>query len=100
MSPSCELCEAAALTRRFEEGPDYWIAECEACGVPLVVWRTHDALPPPAIRVALWLRLARVANEELGVGAWRLDDRLRTIGGHYHAHARRRPRGGGWPPSV
>ncbi len=88
MSGDCDLCEAAPLTPRLDQGPSYWIAECESCGVPMVVWRVHDADPPGAVRVALWHRLARVANQAYGPGRWHIDDHLRTIPDHYHAHAR------------
>ena len=43
---SCELCEAARLTEWFHEDDDCWIAECESCSVPMVVWKIHDADPP------------------------------------------------------
>ncbi|MEY2965979.1 MAG: hypothetical protein RLY50_29, partial [Actinomycetota bacterium] len=40
--PECELCEAARMTEWFFEDDEMWIAECESCGVPMVVWREHD----------------------------------------------------------
>ena len=43
---TCELCEAARLTEWFYEDDECWIAECEACMVPMVVWRVHDPDPP------------------------------------------------------
>lgn len=91
MSRDCELCEAARLTEWFHEDEQCWIAECEACAVPMVVWRVHDPDPPPDIKAELHAKLLTVAAEHFG-GDLRIDDHLRTITDHYHAHAR--PRGG------
>ena len=35
----CELCEAARITQWFYEDDLCWIAECEICAVPMVVWQ-------------------------------------------------------------
>ncbi|MGH9021096.1 MAG: hypothetical protein ACRDV0_08795 [Acidimicrobiales bacterium] len=84
----CELCEAAVLTTRYFEDELCWIADCEICLVPMVVWREHDAAPSAETRAALHERLAQVADDELGAGTWRVDDHMRNIPDHYHAHAR------------
>ena len=87
----CELCEASRLTEWYHEDDLCWIAECEACFVPMVVWKRHDPNPPEEVRVVLYQRLTDVADSVLGTEYW-IDDRLRTIPTHYHAHARRRMR--------
>jgi hypothetical protein len=87
----CELCEAAVITTRYLEDDLCWIADCEICAVPMVVWRTHAPAPDDATRSELLARLAGVADAALGEGAWRVDDHMRNIPDHYHAHARRRP---------
>ena len=51
--PNCELCEATPFTEWFHSDDLCWIAECDSCGVPMVVWRTHDPSPPAEIRAAL-----------------------------------------------
>jgi hypothetical protein len=84
----CELCEGARLTRWYFEDDLCWIAECEACFVPMVVWREHGVEPPPAVRAAMLERLAAVMAE-LGIDHY-VDDRRRTIPDHWHAHGRRR----------
>ena len=93
----CELCEAARLTDWFFEDDLCWVAECESCSVPMVVWKKHDPDPPEEVRVVLRRVLSRVVEEHLGWGSpgddWWFDDRLRSIPTHYHAHARRRFRG-------
>ena len=43
----CDLCEAARITPWFHEDEICWIAECEICYVPMVVWRFHGTEPPP-----------------------------------------------------
>ena len=50
MNEACELCEAARLTEWFYEDEMCWIAECEQCYVPMVVWKHHDAEPPAEVR--------------------------------------------------
>ncbi len=89
MSADCELCEAARLTEWYHEDDLCWVAECEACFVPMVVWKRHDPNPPEEVRVVLHQRLADTADRLLANGYW-IDDRLRSIPTHYHAHARRR----------
>jgi hypothetical protein len=84
----CELCEAAPLTRRYLDDELCWIADCEICLVPMVVWREHDPVPNDDVKSALHERLAVVANEVLGEGGWKIDDHMRNIPDHYHAHAR------------
>jgi hypothetical protein len=84
----CDLCEAAAITTRYAEDDLCWIADCEVCAVPMVVWRVHDADPPDDVRRQLLERLAGVADAALGAGNWKVDERMRNIPDHYHAHAR------------
>lgn len=87
--PNCELCEAAPLTERYFEDDLCWIAECEACFVPMVVWKAHDPSPSEEARVMMIERLQTIAGRVLGADYY-IDDRLRSIPDHYHAHARRR----------
>ena len=42
---SCDLCAAARLTPWWYEDDVCWIAECESCSVPMVVWKLHGATP-------------------------------------------------------
>jgi hypothetical protein len=85
----CDLCAAAVITVRHFENDVCWIADCEVCRVPMVVWREHDPAPPDEVRAALHAWLADVADRELGEGQWSIDDVMRNIPDHYHAHARR-----------
>ena len=91
MPTMCELCEAARLTAWYYEDDECWIAECELCAVPMVVWRQHDANPDVTVKSRLWERLATVVIEHYGFDHY-IDDNMRSIPDHYHAHAR--PLGG------
>ena len=83
----CDLCEAARITPWYHEDEVCWIAECEICEVPMVVWRHHGTEPPPEHMEHMHGNLARVAGERLTVEHW-VDDNMRNIPDHYHAHAR------------
>ncbi len=84
---TCELCAAARLTPWYHEDDECWIAECTICAVPMVVWRTHDAAPPDDVKAVLHERLAAVVTEHFGFEHY-VDDNMRNIPDHYHAHAR------------
>jgi len=92
--PTCELCEAARITPWFHEDDRCWVAECEACAVPMVVWRHHGTDPADEDQAHMIDRLHEVATRQLGEH-W-LDPDRRSIPDHWHVHAR--PRGGfnGW----
>ena len=79
------------MTDWYYEDDRCWIADCEACFVPMVVWKRHDPNPPEEVRVEMLARLSTVVAEQLGFECW-LDEKMRTIPTHYHAHAR--PRAG------
>jgi hypothetical protein len=89
-APGCPLCEAARITPWHFEDATCWIADCEICDVPMVVWREHGDEPPDAALTHMVGELGRVADERLGEGTWVLDRVMRQIPDHFHAHARRR----------
>ena len=88
-SDHCELCEAAPITPRLFEDSLCWIAECESCSVPMVVWKVHAPVPPEEVKVELLFRLAEAVANGYDFEHF-VDDNMRTIPNHYHAHARRR----------
>ena len=47
--PACDLCEAAHLSEWHHEDDVCWVADCEVCGVPMVVWKPHGPTRPTAI---------------------------------------------------
>lgn len=87
-SAGCELCEAAHLTDWYYEDDVCWVADCEVCGVPMVVWRRHGTEPAPGELQHMLHALARVADDRLGSGNWSVDRVMRQIPEHFHAHAR------------
>ena len=38
------------MTQWFHEDDLCWIAECEICAVPMVVWRNHHAVPSDEVK--------------------------------------------------
>ncbi|MBI2709083.1 MAG: hypothetical protein HYX34_05240 [Actinobacteria bacterium] len=86
-SATCDLCEAARITEWFFEDDLCWIAECEICATPMVVLRWHERDPDPAVKGALRDRLATVVTEHFTFDHY-VDDHMRNIPDHYHAHAR------------
>ena len=91
--PDCELCQAARFTEWFYEDDECWIAECEACDVPMIVWKTHESRPPEDTVRRLHDRLIAVVGEFFLDEVY-VDDDMRTIPDHYHAHARARGKWG------
>ena len=89
--PSCMLCKAEKITPWFHEDDLCWIAECEICAVPMVVWRVHHTAPSTDDLAYMHDRLAEVVQGHFEFEHY-VDDNLRNIPDHYHAHAR--PRGG------
>jgi len=83
----CELCEAARITPWFHEDEICWVAECEVCAVPMVVWRRHGTDPAPADRDHMLRVLGEVATAV--IGDHHVDAVMRNIPDHFHAHARR-----------
>ena len=58
----------------------------------MVVWKQHDPSPPEDVRTALLELLGTVVRSSYQFDDFYVDDNMRSIPHHYHAHAR--PRGG------
>ena len=84
----CELCEAARITAWYHEDDVCWIADCEICSVPMVVWKRHGTEPPESERAHMLGHLERVGVEVFGGEAFNIDAVMRQIPDHFHAHAR------------
>ncbi len=84
----CDLCEAARFTHWYREDDICWIADCEVCSVPMVVWKPHGVEPPEPEIEHMMTELSRVADERFGPGEWSLDRTMRQIPDHFHAHCR------------
>jgi hypothetical protein len=88
LDPDCELCEAARMTEWFHEDDVCWVADCEICDVPMVVWKEHGPEPPDEQRAHMLDQLQRVGTERFGEGGFSIDAVMRQIPDHFHAHAR------------
>ncbi|MHB1486911.1 MAG: hypothetical protein ACYCS7_05960 [Acidimicrobiales bacterium] len=86
--PGCDLCEAARMTTWSHEDEMCWVADCEVCDVPMVVWNSHGAHPPHKDVEHMVAQLDRVATQRFGAGGYSIDRVMRQIPDHFHAHAR------------
>src|SRR5690606_42101734 len=71
--PACELCEAARFTHWYHEDERCWVADCEVCAVPMVVWQHHGPEPAPEDVEAMLPVLPAVAPERVGPDGFDLD---------------------------
>jgi hypothetical protein len=76
------------MTPWHHEDDVCWVADCEACDVPMVVWKEHGAEPPAPVVDHLLAVLDRVATERIGDGNYSVDRVMRQVPDHFHAHAR------------
>jgi hypothetical protein len=90
--PGCDLCAAERRTHWHHEDEVCWVADCQICSVPMVVWKRHGAVPPDDERAHMLARLGEVGVARFGDGGFTVDAVMRRIPDHFHAHAR--PRGG------
>ena len=88
VEPSCELCEAARFTHWYEEDEICWVADCEVCDTPMVVWRHHGTRPSEANVAHMMERLGNAGGQRFGPSGWSIDRTMRQIPSHFHAHAR------------
>ena len=85
---NCELCEAARITPWHYEDDVCWVADCEVCDVPMVVWKSHSPSPPDDVRAHMIEQLRAVGAARFGDDGFSIDDVMRQIPDHFHAHAR------------
>jgi hypothetical protein len=88
VDPDCELCEAARITPWHHEDDICWVADCEVCDVPMVVWKRHGTTPPDDERDHMLAQLTRVSTERFGADGFSIDAVMRQIPTHFHAHGR------------
>jgi hypothetical protein len=84
----CELCEASRITPWHHEDDLCWVADCEICDVPMVVWKRHGPAPPEEQLAHMLVALERVAAARFGGDGYWVDKVMRQIPDHFHAHAR------------
>lgn len=56
--------------------------------VPMVVWWRHGRDPSSEVKDSLFDSLSRAADERFGSGRWSIDETMRQVPSHFHAHAR------------
>jgi hypothetical protein len=76
------------MTPWHHEDDVCWIADCEVCNIPMVVWRHHGTEPPPSDVDHMMRELTRVADVVFAGEEWSIDRNMRQIPDHFHAHAR------------
>jgi len=76
------------MTRWYHEDDICWVADCEVCDVPMVVWRQHGTDPPTDQVDHMLGVLQAAAVERFGDEAITVDRVMRQIPEHFHAHAR------------
>jgi hypothetical protein len=86
----CDLCEAARFTHWYSEDGVCWVADCEVCSTPMVVWNRHGNAPDEADVEHMLARLGEAAGRRFGAGNFSIDRTMRQIPDHFHAHARDR----------
>ncbi len=85
---TCELCEAARFTHWYFEDEVCWVADCEACSTPMVVWKQHGTEPPDSEIEHMLKCLNDAADLRFGPGVVKIDRVMRQVPEHFHAHAR------------
>ncbi len=85
---TCELCEAARFTHWYFEDEICWVADCEACETPMVVWRQHGIDPPDDELAHMLECLNTAAEQRFGKDVVKIDRVMRQVPDHFHAHAR------------
>ena len=88
VDPDCELCEAAEFTTWHHQDDRCWVAECDSCDDPMVVWRSHGTDPGDEVVEHMLSHLRAAADTVFGNTPYRIDQVRRTIPDHWHAHAR------------
>jgi len=85
---ACDLCEAAQFTHWYHEDDICWIADCEVCSVPMVVWKPHGTEPSDEHVAHMIEQLKSAGAQRFGEEAFEIDRHMRQIPEHWHAHAR------------
>jgi hypothetical protein len=63
---TCELCTAEDRSLRLHDDDVCWVALCETCDVPMVVWKAHGTDSSERERMYMARQLARIALSFLG----------------------------------
>ena len=86
MSAICDLCRAERLTAWHHEDDVCWVADCEICDVPMVMWKHHGTEPSADELAHMTAALETAARARFA--DFTVDGVRRNIPDHWHAHAR------------
>lgn len=90
LQEGCELCEAARFTHWYHEDDVCWVADCEVCDCPMVVWKRHGTDAPDGDVAHMMAALEGAAGPRFDTVPFSIDRTMRQIPTHFHAHARDR----------
>lgn len=78
----CPLCKAEKKTRWYYEDNKIWVADCESCGLPMVVLKAHrQSIPPSEIASIKKLLEEIVFKEPIKFRGY-----MRRYPNHWHDH--------------
>ena len=76
----CPLCKAERKTRWYYEDELVWVADCETCGIPMIVWREHTMTVPLSGLIHMCMVIGKL------FGNARVRVKQRKIKDHLHWH--------------
>ena len=85
---ACELCAADRYTHWYSVDDVCWVADCDACSTPMVVWRHHGIAPSDADVEHMLTQLRAAAAIRYEGDEFTIDRTMRQMPTHFHAHAR------------
>ena len=88
---NCDLCEEARITPWLYEDPNFFVAMCISCDLPMVVLRDHRIEVSDEEEEAMKRILVGESEKYFGAVPFFIDSLMRQIPDHKHMHARRRP---------
>jgi len=78
---SCPLCKKEKLTHWYYEGPEFWIADCLTCNIPMLVWNKHVKDIPEEKKKELVKFVKKHFGDQVKI-RWRMN----KIKDHFHFH--------------
>jgi len=78
---TCPLCKKEKLTHWYYEGPEFWIADCITCNIPMLVWNEHVKDTPKEKKEELVKFVKKHFGDQVKI-RWRMN----KIKDHFHFH--------------
>lgn len=83
----CELCKREKINDVYYEDDVVWITVCKTCQCPLIVIKKHIADPTQSEKHYCINKAMKVCGRMFR-GPVLVDEKMRTIKDHWHAHLR------------